>query len=187
MPTTGRLLFGVAFALLCGGIPAAAQEPGLMLGGGGSLPVGAFGGNARGGYGLLAAAHIQGARWPLGVRLDVQYFGNPLASVSTPTGDFAPLLHTTTISAGAEYRAPHWSFALFGEGVEPYAHGGATWGTTSCTSQMGVCDGVATPSGFGFNLGVGFQTGRFYLETRYLHLGGEADIALVPIGVGLRF
>ena len=176
--------FGICFSLHSSVL--ASQEPGLQVGGGGSLPVGGFGRAAKGGFSVLTAAHIQGAAWPVGVRLDVQYFGNPLAPVSTPAGDFSPSLHMTSISAGVEYRASQWSFSFLGEAIEPYAHAGGTWGTTSCGGEVGVCDGVETPSGFGFNLGVGLQTRRFYLETRYLHLGGDADLSLVPIGVGLR-
>lgn len=153
--------------------PAFAQG-GLMVGGGLTLPRGDYSDAVKSGYHGMAALGFGALGAPLGVRVDAGYHLNDFDLPGDP--DAASNL--IAVSGDAVYSFPS-------VGAKPYLLGGITWGRVKCTGDDCVSDNSETDTGF--NVGGGIRFGSIFAEARYISIGGDVDLKVVPITVGFSF
>jgi opacity protein-like surface antigen len=149
-------------------------QGGLILGGGLSLPQGDYKDAVKSGYHGMAGLNFAVLGAPLGVRVDAAYHLNDFDLPGSPDAASALL----AVSGSAVYTFPS-------VGAKPYLVGGITWARAKCSGDDCVSD--ASDSDTGFNVGGGIRFGSIFAEARYLSIGGDVDLKLVPITVGFTF
>jgi len=172
MQRISKALFLAGLGLAFVAPPAFTQ--GLMVGGGLTLPQGDFKDAVKSGYHGMAALSFGVLGAPLGVRLDGAYHRNPFDLPGNPDAD----ANVITASGDVVYTFPS-------VGIKPYALGGVTWGRIKCVGND--CASDASNSTTGFNVGGGVLLGPLFAEARYVSLGGDVNVKMVPLTVGLRF
>lgn len=165
------LTAGLGLALVA--TPAFAQG-GLMVGGGLTLPQGDFKDAVKSGYHGMAAFDFGVLGAPLGVRIDGQYHRNAFDLPGDPDAD----ANLITLSGDVVYTFPS-------VGIKPYAVGGVTWGQSKCVGNDCLSDNSNSTTGF--NVGGGVRLGSLFAEARYISLGGDVNVKMVPLTVGFHF
>ena len=168
---TKVLLAGLGLAILA--TPAFAQG-GLMVGGGLTLPQGDYKDAVKTGFHGMAALGFGAAGAPLGVRVDAGYHLNAFDLPGDPDAS----ANLIAVSGDAVYSFP-------ATGAKPYLVGGITWGSLKCRGDDCLSDN--SNSGTGFNVGGGIRFGSVFAEARYISIGGDLDLKVVPITVGFTF
>lgn len=167
-----RLLFaGLGLALVA--TPALAQG-GLMVGGGLTMPQGDYADAVKSGYHGMAGLNFGVLGAPLGIRVDAGYHLNDFDLPGDP--DAASNL--IAVSGDVVY-------TFLSAGPKPYILGGITWGSWKCSGDD--CALTDSESDTGFNVGGGIRFGGIFAEARYLSIGGDLDLKVVPITVGFSF
>lgn len=168
---TKVLCAGLGLALVA--TPAWAQG-GLMVGGGLSLPQGDYKDAVKSGYHGMAGLNFGVLGAPLGLRVDAGYHLNDFDLPGDPDAASALL----AVSGSAVYTFPS-------VGAKPYVVGGITWARAKCSGDDCVSDN--SESDTGFNVGGGIRFGSIFAEARYISIGGDVDLKVVPITVGFTF
>lgn len=165
------LLAGLGLALVA--TPAFAQG-GLMLGGGLTFPKGDFENGLTTGVHAMLGLGLAGTSGGLGLRVDGSYHLNDIDAPGDP-------------DAAANIRAVNGdlTFAFPSVGTTPYLLGGLTWASLRCRGDD--CLSEDSEEDTGYNLGGGIRFGGFFVEAKYVKIGGDLDIEYLPVTLGLSF